>query len=71
MKWQDIDTAPKDGTEVLVWDRMVLRACWDDPWDSGNSSWHLGACLAFGDESTECNPTHWMPLPNAPESLNG
>lgn len=67
MNWEPIDTAPKDGTEILAWDRMVLRVAWQNPWDDGNEGWHLGQFLMFGNETTHCQPTHWMPLPKGPK----
>lgn len=70
--WQPIETAPRDGTRVLLW------AC-DPCYPKGkplvgyfeNNKWHLS-----GHEFTECwinnfdeyfNPTHWMPLPEPPK----
>ena len=61
-KWQPIDTAPKDGTDVLVFeDPMMVGAYWDtDPRDEGGQIWRiLGVCEYL-------HPTHWMPLPPAP-----
>ena len=64
MEWQPIETAPIDGTEVLVFgpkqDGVYLAAykygdwCVAGPWDDG---W------------TELlsPPTHWMPLPEPPK----
>jgi len=58
--WQPIDTAPKDGTAVLIWDGsdMVVAICEPNlliPWRS-----------TYGDTIGE--PTHWMPLPAPPEA---
>jgi hypothetical protein len=60
MNWQPIDTAPKNGTEFIVYCppahglRDMASIC----------SWHedAGFCV---DELRE--PTHWIPLPNPPE----
>jgi len=61
MEWQTIDTAPKDGTIVDVWAWMrytnarYLNGVWEfDSPDSGYT------------EDIPNNPTHWMPLPKAP-----
>ncbi len=74
MTWQPIDTAPKDGTEVLVYfgGRVgVKSAAW-----TGSSSGLTIWCV--DDEKhgpfpvrgySEPYPTHWMPLPAAPEAV--
>ncbi|MFA4899915.1 MAG: hypothetical protein WC563_10350 [Brevundimonas sp.] len=59
--WQDISTAPKDGTKVLGWaegDYTVVE------WSSGGY-WTLSECGAYASDG-EWWPTHWMPLPAAP-----
>jgi hypothetical protein len=63
-QWQPIETAPKDGTNILVsmWDTCVMLVVFYDglrmefPWIAldGSSSYHHNA------------PTHWMPLPEVP-----
>lgn len=76
MAWQDIKTAPKDGTEVLL--LVKIRAgiprrqlvghyipgghCIEDhpPIDSG---WYFWNGAMFDKAS---DPTHWMPLPDLP-----
>jgi hypothetical protein len=62
--WQPIETAPKDGTRILVFidngddpiktggERDTDKACWISSW-SGEVLYP---------------PTHWMPLPPAPET---
>lgn len=62
-EWQPIDTAPKDGTEVLllVYGMDTYRS-WatDSRWFTELPSGHL---FWFDDEDV----THWAPLPKIPE----
>lgn len=58
--WRPIETAPKDGTEVLVYVPRRLGAIYaaaSNP--TGNQWWARN----MGD----LRPTHWMPLPTPPE----
>lgn len=55
-EWQDISTAPKDGSTVLIWDEEVLAA-----------EFVFGVWEPIGwDDHVEIHPTHWMPLPDPP-----
>ena len=51
-KWRPIDTAPKDGREVLTFTPPDIY-CVDFSGDDKEGDW-LG------------NPTHWTPLPKPP-----
>jgi hypothetical protein len=55
MHWQTIDTAPKDGRDIIVWDERFNAVCIAfyifDRWDDGYQ---------------QVNPTHWMPIPDRP-----
>lgn len=69
IEWQPIETAPRDGTPILVY-----RYC--DPWHViGWATWAdvcgISGWIARGFTETPGvlglgNPTHWMPLPAAP-----
>jgi len=73
-EWQAIETAPKDGTTVLVWfvQHGAMSVIWTDREDGPNSPyahWHIDdhkhgpypvRGYRIGDD------THWMPLPDAP-----
>ncbi len=60
MTWQPIETAPKDGTEVLVWDGYGVKIAWWEPYRRTTG----GVWFYDGDNYTW--PTHWMPLPEEP-----
>ena len=65
MEWQPIETAPKDGTSVIIFvDGLQIVAFW------GCTGWELNAPLfelfypeIYGE------PTHWMPLPAPPAGV--
>jgi hypothetical protein len=64
--WLPIETAPRDGTEILaISEDGVIRVCsakmfWKDRWevfrDDKHSPGHTWSII----------PTHWMPLPAPP-----
>jgi len=67
-KWQPIDTAPKDGTEIMLC-RLHVKKKWictignrvGRHWlsnDGGDPEW--SSLISF-------KPTHWMPLPAPPK----
>lgn len=63
-EWRNIDTAPRDGTQVWLWsERQYSRPVWG--WYSGA----LNSWMAHVGDRTDIikNPTHWMPLPEPPK----
>jgi hypothetical protein len=67
-EWQDISTAPKDGTKILVFGNMrafladrVFIASWDR--DIAGGAW-------MGPQA-RCIPRCWQPLPEPPLSTSG
>lgn len=79
MEWQPIETAPRDGTTVLVYvpgeSLFPTAARYDTPErfeaDYGDRDymeegwrWSLGYPCDFHEEVLQ--PTHWMPLPPPP-----
>lgn len=77
--WQDIGTAPKDGSEILVADSYgVHKVAWLDnasrPSRGKSRKLDFAWCVpgSWQDEQggfyTIDNPTHWMPLPEPPET---
>lgn len=63
--WQPIETAPKDGTDIIVNMPQVESGCtfiyWKDGWRLTYDGKFLGPHVI--------KPTHWMPLPDAPEEM--
>ena len=67
--WQPIETAPKDGTPILGWapdselaNPVHYAVIWWFQWTE------LGGWVREGDEyDIAADPTHWMPLPDAPK----
>lgn len=59
MNWQPIETAPRDGTQILAF------------WISGNIygavSWDNGLRSWIELHEDVYDPTHWMPLPPPPK----
>lgn len=75
IQWQPIETAPKDGTEILLcqatnadgkpitgtsWGIFVQVAAW---WEG--DGWTV-YCSLVQEPSLHFEPTHWMPLPTNP-----
>ena len=60
MEWQDIKTAPKDGTQILAYDGVCIenikfrKGKWVTSWSHDEK---------YSDDGM---PTHWMPLPLNP-----
>ena len=54
--WKPIESAPRDGTEIWLFDQERVQGYWNvftSWWDS--------------DTHEIIDPTHWMPLPQPPE----
>jgi hypothetical protein len=72
MKWQPIETAPKDGTIVLLY-CPVNDGSLIDHFSAGQFESFAPYQKEMGKEGSwhhylEAEPTHWMPLPDAPRS---
>lgn len=65
-EWQLIETAPKDGTCVLL---FTTYGCIEGFWS--DDEFLQDVCAASYDMAytyIQCYPTHWMPLPPPPAS---
>lgn len=71
MTWQPIETAPKDGNEIIAAD---VRTGWVGCVQWGRTQYHGDGWLDgydFGNQSSysskpQTGITHWMPLPEPP-----
>lgn len=63
-EWRPIDSAPKDGAPILVGHPM---AAFTARWDDDAFGWVDGCTDLYGNLTTYA-PTHWMPLPDAPQA---
>lgn len=62
MKWEPIETAPRDECNVLLAEHgSVFIGYWSITFERWN-----GPLDAYGDREA-VSPTHWMPLPEPPK----
>jgi len=72
-EWQPIETAPKDGTDIIVMyidiaTQFVRIAFWlDYEWDPSINGWWTYDCGEDELMAPIYAPTHWMPLPEPPK----
>lgn len=69
MEWQPIETAPKDGEEIIVYGMWTWPTGFSPKQDDipafvhtarfEYGLWQTGSCY-------KTHPTHWMPLPKPP-----
>lgn len=67
-EWQPIETAPKDGTHVLIYvpgsRRLVCEAWWAMPYEAAPAAqcwWQTADYRVLPEHAA-----HWMPLPEPP-----
>jgi len=84
MEWQPIETAPKDGTEVIACfsnnygfqENPTTYGPWTCAFRNGKwmASWGDRAVIYSESwagteyQEAEIDPTHWMPLPSPPKT---
>lgn len=83
--WQDISTAPRDGTLILAcgpkwnwpcvisWERHSDGEFYgprDSRWLNKEYCWGIGVHGMKLSDEYESQPTHWQPLPSPPQSAN-
>jgi hypothetical protein len=69
MEWKTIESAPRDGTDILAWDGETLTVvCWDESLKATDAPSCWALYNRFATDAVE--PTHWMPLPDPPGSTS-
>jgi uncharacterized protein DUF551 len=76
MEWHTIDSAPKDGTHIVLlgylWGDPAqrIRACvsWWCKAREDSPAYALGWFFSAPGYTNGFNPSHWMPLPAPPEA---
>lgn len=73
MEWQDISSAPMNGTHILAhgkgWHAPQAVYFERNVWNWGNPEGPPFWCFVepiLQDVDPEAEPTHWMPLPDLP-----
>ena len=70
-EWQPIETAPKDGTRILVYNGSIYVAAWEEATMTlkEKKDWVYSCYSLNGWNYYEIvyEPTHWMPLPKPPD----
>ena len=66
MEWQPIETAPKDGSRIILTDGGFVDAA---EWD-GYEGWivNVESSSGFNYYNKFYDATHWMPLPQPPRT---
>ena len=70
--WQDISSAPKDWTSILLYCPDCERDNENEVFEGFYSSAKYGGDDRWRDtDGGTFNPTHWMPLPTPPQEQEG
>jgi hypothetical protein len=70
MTWQPIETAPKDGEDILLfekWGKPFIGYWCVDGWRPDTSALGIDGDATFRSDITQDFVTNWMPLPPPPE----
>lgn len=68
--WRPIGTAPKDGSALLITDGENIEVCeWEcNPYLEDGGRWQGTYYDGYGFTYNNGEPTHWMPLPELPNT---
>ena len=65
MSWQPIESAPKDGTVIIVSGGIAYWRERLNHWE-GPSGWYTLTGCEYPGKPIQWNVTHWQPLPEPP-----
>lgn len=65
-EWQPIETAPRDGTRILVYTAERCRRCLPGTVGMAVMFWDGAWAIVDGIHARHL-PTHWKPLPEPPQ----
>lgn len=73
MKWKPIESAPKDGTTILLYypneENAVTSGWWYEEYEGDEYKygyWKVASLPSHGCGCENSEPTHWMELPDIP-----
>ncbi len=75
--WQPIESAPRDGTMILAFNGFfgvystAFTTRWtgrrgEEPYEGFPCGFHSSGLGSYPFGKWDCQPTHWMPLPDPP-----
>lgn len=71
--WRTIDSAPRDGSRVMIWDGKPYFARWSDEAEFGDGTnfrpgWQIFDCEGAWYAIATDSATHWAPEPKGPHN---
>lgn len=71
--WRDISSAPRDGTDILVFceDSGEQFVGFNNPAEGSDREDVFFTALLKGGKRVGCIPSNWMPLPTPPQGEDG
>ena len=73
-KWRPVETAPRDGTDMIIRDDIrAFVARWSNYGLADSKGWLVDEWASgdYNDWMLVENPTHWLPLPTTTEGEEG
>jgi hypothetical protein len=67
-QWRPIETAPKDGTEILLWCGQPVCGNWSS--DTDDPERDIDGWVVDVQWPGMTKPTHWQPIQKAPDELD-
>jgi len=72
-EWQDISSAPKDGTKILMGKSSVVKSDWLEAvgsyWGKRGNTTYNSFVRTMSGGTQDFKPSHWTPLPQPPQEI--